>query len=139
MVTDVKRRHWGGSDALVNQVAAELGCSRAKAASLMWGTNSAAAIAARIIRALKRAGADETLLRFAQPIDEAMQAAAPAALSGDLFIVEQEADGAEDAAEVAYLAQPNPDTAQSFIRRAQRAAAALNHLVRSVRTRWNLA
>jgi hypothetical protein len=139
MDADVKRRHWGGSDALVAKVAAELGCSRAKAGTLMWGPNSAAALAARIVAALKRAGADETLVRFLQPLDEAMTAARPVDLNSDLFLVEQEADGDEGSAEVAYLAAPNRDTAQSFIRRAQRAAAALNQLVRAVRARWNLA
>lgn len=138
MDIDIKRRHWGGSDALVSKVAAELGCSRAKAGSLMWGDNSAAAIAARIIRALKRAGADETLVRFTQPIDEALHEITPTELTTDLFLAEQQVDGEEDSAELAYLAAPNRDTAVSFLRRARKAGAALNRLCSAVAAKWGL-
>ena len=124
---------------MVSRVALALGCSRVKAAGLMWGPHSAAAIAARIVRALKCAGADETLVRFTQPFDEAMHEAAPPSLTPDLFLVEQEADGDEDTAQVAYLTAPNRDTAESFLRRAHKAMAMLNRLCGAVAHRWGLA
>jgi hypothetical protein len=39
---------------------------------------------ARVIAALKAAGADEALVRFIQPIDQAIHAAQPAAVTDDM-------------------------------------------------------
>jgi hypothetical protein len=64
-------------------VARALGTSRQAAAVALWGPLSLARRCARVIAALKAAGADEALVRFIQPIDLAIQAARPAALTDD--------------------------------------------------------
>jgi len=122
------RRHWGGSEALVGRVALALGVRGWRASELMWGARSAAAIAATIIRTLKTAQADEALVHFLQPIDLALLAATPEPFSPALIIAEQEADAAEDVAEMAMLATATPATKRAYLRRLEAAIGAAQRL-----------
>jgi hypothetical protein len=61
-------------------VARALGTSRRAAEVMMWGPLNLAFRCARVIAALKEAGADEALVRFLQPIDLAIRVAQPAAV-----------------------------------------------------------
>lgn len=70
-------------DVLAATVAGALGTSRRAAAIALWGPMNLAHRCARVIAALRAAGADETLVRFIQPIDLAIHAAQPAALTDD--------------------------------------------------------
>jgi hypothetical protein len=85
----VERNTWGRgpqtrrSDVLPTAVARALGTSRHAAEAALWGPKNLAHRCARVIAALKAAGADEALVRFIQPIDLAIRSAQPAALSGD--------------------------------------------------------
>ena len=66
-------------------VAHALGTSSRRAAEVsLWGPMSLARRCARVITALKAAGADEALVRFIQPIDQAIHAARPAAVIDDM-------------------------------------------------------
>lgn len=65
-------------------VAHALGTSSSRAEVALWGPMSLARRCARVIAALKAAGDDEALVRFIQPIDQAIHAAQPAAVSGDM-------------------------------------------------------
>jgi hypothetical protein len=64
-------------------VARALGTSRRAAAVALWGPLNLARRCARVIAALKAAGADEALVRFIQPIDLAIHAARPAEVTKD--------------------------------------------------------
>jgi hypothetical protein len=64
-------------------VARALGTSRRAAAVALWGPLNLARRCARVIAALKAAGADEALVRFIQPIDLAIHAARPATVTDD--------------------------------------------------------
>ena len=64
---------------------------------------------ARVIAALQAAGADEALVRFIQPIDLAIHAAQPAALSDDARVADPVLD---DSAGL-----PPPEIAQAFLNR----------------------
>jgi len=85
----VERNPWGRgpqarrSEVLPTAVARALGTSRQAAEAALWGPKNLARRCARVIAALKAAGADEALVRFIQPIDLAIQSAQPAALSDD--------------------------------------------------------
>lgn len=70
-------------DILPATVAQALGTSRRAAEAALWGPLNLARRCARVIAALKAAGADEALVRFIQPIDLAIHAAQPAAVSED--------------------------------------------------------
>ena len=82
-------------DVLAETVAHALGTSRRAAEVVLWGPMSLARRCARVITALKAAGADEALVRFIQPIDQAIHAAWPAAVTDDMPAVALEK--AEDA------------------------------------------
>lgn len=71
------------ADVLPATVAQALGTSRRAAAVALWGPLNLARRCARVIAALKAAGADEALVRFIQPIDLAIHAAQPAAVTDD--------------------------------------------------------
>lgn len=65
-------------------VAHALGTSSRRAAEVtLWGPMSLSRRCARVIAALKAAGDDEALVRFIQPIDQAIHAAQPAAITDD--------------------------------------------------------
>lgn len=68
-------------DVLPAAVAQALGISSRAAASALWGPLNLARRCARVIAALKAAGADEALVRFIQPIDLAIHAAQPSAVT----------------------------------------------------------
>ena len=70
-------------DVLPALVAQALGTSRRTAEVALWGPLSLARRCARVIAALKAAGADEALVQFIQPIDLAIHAAQPSAVTGD--------------------------------------------------------
>jgi hypothetical protein len=70
-------------DVLPATVAQALGTSRRVAAVALWGPLNLARRCARVIAALKAAGADEALVRFVQPIDLAIHAAQPTAVTDD--------------------------------------------------------
>jgi len=61
-------------------VARALGTNRRAAGVMLWGPLNLARRCARVIDALKAAGADEALVRFLQPIDLAIRAAQPPSL-----------------------------------------------------------
>jgi len=68
-------------------VAHALGTSSARAAEVaLWGPMNLARRCARVIAALKAAGDDEALVRFIQPIDQAIRAAQPATVSDDALL-----------------------------------------------------
>jgi hypothetical protein len=72
-------------DVLPETVAHALGTSSRRAVEVaLWGPMSLARRCARVIAALKAAGADEALVRFIQPIDQAIHAAQPAAVTDDM-------------------------------------------------------
>jgi hypothetical protein len=85
----VERNVWGrgGSrepqigEVVPTAVARALGTSRRAAEAALWGPMNLARRCARVITALKVAGDDEALVRFIQPIDLAIHAAQPAALT----------------------------------------------------------
>lgn len=85
----MERNPWGrgGSreprigEVVPTAVARALGTSRRAAEAALWGPMNLARRCARVINALKVAGDDEALVRFIQPIDLAIQAAQPAALT----------------------------------------------------------
>ena len=58
--------------------------SRREAEVTLWGPMSLSRRCARVIAALKAAGNDEALVRFIQPIDQAIHAAQPAAVTDDM-------------------------------------------------------
>ena len=66
---------------LPEAVARALGTSRRAAEVALWGPMNLARRCARVIAALKAAGDDEALVRFIQPIDVAIHAAQPAAVT----------------------------------------------------------
>jgi hypothetical protein len=70
-------------DAPAAIVARALGTSRRRARVALEGPLSLARRCARVIAALKAAGADEALVRFLQPIDLAIHAAQPATLTDE--------------------------------------------------------
>jgi hypothetical protein len=71
-------------DVLPETVAHALGTSCRAAEVALWGPMNLARRCARVITALKAAGADEALVRFIQPIDQALHAAQPAAVTEDM-------------------------------------------------------
>jgi len=71
------------SDVLPAAVVRALGTSPRAAADLLWGPLNLARRCARVIAALKTAGADEALVDFIQPIDLAIHAAQPSAVTGN--------------------------------------------------------
>lgn len=75
-------------------VAHALGTSRRAAEVALWGPMNLARRCARVIAALKAAGADEALVRFLQPIDQAIHAAQPAAVTDDMRCREPARSGA---------------------------------------------
>jgi len=75
-------------------VAHALGTSRRAAEVALWGPMNLARRCARVIAALKAAGADEALVRFLQPIDQAIHAAQPAAVTNDMPCREPTRSGA---------------------------------------------
>ena len=85
----MERNSWGrgGSreprlrEVVPTAVARALGTSRRAAEAALWGPMNLARRCARVITALKVAGDDEALVRFIQPIDLAIHAAQPAALT----------------------------------------------------------
>lgn len=97
-------------DVLPATVAHALGTSRRAAEVALWGPMNLARRCARVIAALKAAGADEALVRFIQPIDQAIYAAQPGAITEDEL---PEATPAEpDPAAV-----PPRDVAQAYLNR----------------------
>ena len=70
-------------DALPAAVARALGTSRRAAEAALWGPLNLARRCARVIAALKAAGADEALVRFIQPIDLAIHGALPTTITND--------------------------------------------------------
>jgi hypothetical protein len=72
-------------DVVTAAVARALGTSRRAAAVALWGPLNLARRCARVIAALKAAGADEALVRFIQPIDLAIHAARPATITDDVL------------------------------------------------------
>ena len=72
------------ADLLPETVAHALGTSRRAAEVALWGPMNLARRCARVIAALKAAGADEALVRFIQPIDQAIHAGQPAAVTDDM-------------------------------------------------------
>jgi len=74
----------GEGDALPARVAEALGTSRRAAEIGLWGPLNLAQRCARVITALKLAGADEALVQFIQPIDLAIHAAQATAVTHDV-------------------------------------------------------
>lgn len=70
-------------DLLPATVAQTLGTSRRAVEVALWGPLNLAQRCARVIAALKAAGADEALVSFIQPIDLAIHAAQPAAVTNE--------------------------------------------------------
>ena len=70
-------------DVLPGAVAQALGTSRRAAEAALWGPLNLARRCARVIAALKAAGADEALVRFIQPIDLAIHGAQPTTVTDD--------------------------------------------------------
>ena len=70
-------------DVLPAAVAQALGTSRRAAEAALWGPLNLARRCARVIAALKAAGADEALVRFIQPIDLAIHGAQPTTVTDD--------------------------------------------------------
>jgi hypothetical protein len=68
-------------DLLPATMAQTLGTSRRAVEVALWGPLNLAQRCARVIAALKAAGADEALVSFIQPIDLAIHAAQPAAVT----------------------------------------------------------
>jgi hypothetical protein len=81
-------------DVLPETVAHALGTSRRAAEVALWGPMNLARRCARVIAALKAAGDDEALVRFIQPIDQAIHAAQPAAVTDDMPCREPARSGA---------------------------------------------
>lgn len=132
------RRHQGGCDSVPLRIAAALGISPRKAEHELWGPLNAAHRAADIIRTLKAIGADDTLVRFIQPIDLAIRDAQPEALRRELVLAEQEADGAEDVAESAFLTCQDLAHAKAYVRRCDETIAATTRLRNAVAARFGL-
>lgn len=128
MGSAARRRHGGGCDALVEQVARALGVRAWRASELMWGTRSVTEQAAVILGVMKRAGAHEAAVHFLQPLDAAIADCAPEGLSPQLFLEEQTADGQEDVAEVALLAHRSPETLRAYLKAVERNQAALQRM-----------
>lgn len=111
-----KRKHWGGPNALAARVAHALGTSQRAAESLLWGPLNIANRCARVVRALREAHADDVLVRFLAPIDEAIHGLPPCTVTTQLLLEEQDADGREDCAQTAFLAAPSEETARLYLR-----------------------
>jgi len=71
------------AEVLSAALARALGTTRRGAEVTLWGPLNLARRCARVITALKAAGADEELVRFIQPIDLAIGSAKPAELQDD--------------------------------------------------------
>lgn len=77
-----------GDDLAPETVVHALGTSSSRAAEVtLWGPMSLSRRCARVITALKAAGDDEALVRFIQPIDQAIHAARPATVTDDMSAV----------------------------------------------------
>src|SRR6266481_2254818 len=71
-----KRRHDGGQNALPERLAKALGRRRRWVEAAIWGDFSMSQTCARLITALRNAGATDTLAKFVAPIREALNSAA---------------------------------------------------------------
>lgn len=98
-------------DALPARVAETLGTSRRAAEIGLWGPLSLARRCARVIAALKLAGEDEALVQFIQPIDLAIHAAQPTAVTGDEPLWADPVPRDADSSPVA----PTREMAQSYL------------------------
>lgn len=114
----------GERDALPARVAEALGTSRRAAEIGLWGPLNLAQRCARVITALKLAGADEALVQFIQPIDLAIHAAQATAVTHDVPLwgdpVSHDAGGPPPAAPTREVAQAYLN--QVYLDLAQRAA-----------------
>lgn len=100
-----KGRRWGTdgrSDPVARSAAAVLGRSPAYVERLLRAKNGVNVRCAEIIKAFRRLGDEVRLERFFACIRSAYENRAPASLTVELVQSEQEADGAEDAAELRY-------------------------------------
>lgn len=117
-----KRKHCGGADALPERIARALGWRRHRAEAAIWGPFNYAETTARIIRALREAGATDTLAKFTAPIREALESPRPVADLNLALDAEQEADSAEDVSELRFLRDRTDVSLAAAIRAEERAA-----------------
>jgi len=93
-----KRRHNGGTNALPEKIARVLGWRRHRVEAALWGPLNLALICARVIEALRQAGASDTLLKFAAPLRAAINGTPPR-FTPEIQIAARQADADEDVAE----------------------------------------
>lgn len=97
-----RRNHQGGDHALPERLAKQLGRRRKWIEGAIWGPFNYAQTCARLIDALRAAGAVDTLARFAAPIRAALQGHPHVRLTGGLELAAREADATEAVAEKRY-------------------------------------
>jgi len=88
--------------------------------------------AALFIKALHQLGDHTRLCRLIAPIDAALAEATPPALTAELFLEEQQADSAEDVAELACVQAMTPEHKRAYLRRLDAAIATSQKLRRAV-------
>jgi len=98
-------RRWGDrgrSDPVAREVAGQLGLRETYLEKLLRAKTGLNVRVAEILKAFRRLGDEVRLERFFAPIRAAYENKNPPALTGELLQAEQEADGAEDVAELRF-------------------------------------
>lgn len=114
------RSHRGGERALPERLAKQLGRRRKWVEGALWGPFNYATTCARLIDALRAAGAVDSLARFVAPIRAALDGHRPCRLTGGLELAATEADAAESVAEKRYDLTHTRETKENLLKALER-------------------
>lgn len=110
------RNHSGGETALVTKLARRLGYTPATMSQKLWGNGRLNLQVVEVIRLCRQEGQEELLAKWLRPVIDAYeQRAVTPVTDRRLWAVAQEADAAEDVAELAYQMDPSDANLERLI------------------------
>lgn len=123
------RVHSGGENAVATRLARRLGYTPGTASQKLWGSQRLNLQVVQVIRICREAGQEELLYRWLKPVLDAYTGTEAPPLVAATWNLEQEADGAEDVAAIAYHLNRTPENRDRLIRALDR------QIVRSIALR----